>query len=104
MTIANILSSKWTKVVLFLACAIPFMRLAPPVLAALNLLPDSVANAMSQSSFFVMIGPNPVEFITHYTGDWTLRALIDTGAPITVSTGAPQTPSAYASAISGPRW
>ena len=78
MTIANILSSKWTKVVLFLACAIPFMRLAPPVLAALNLLPDSVANAMSQSSFFVMIGPNPVEFITHYTGDWTLRLLLIT--------------------------
>jgi len=43
------------------------------VLAALNALPDSVAAAISQNGFFVTIGPNPVEFITHYTGDWTLR-------------------------------
>ena len=78
MNVGKILSSKWTKVALFLACAIPFMRLAPPVLAALNLLPDSIANAISQSGLFVMIGPNPVEFITHYTGDWTLRLLLIT--------------------------
>lgn len=78
MTITKILSSKWTKAGLFVVCAIPFLRLAPPVLAALNLLPDSVANAVSQNSFFVMIGPNPVEFITHYTGDWTLRLLLIT--------------------------
>ncbi len=39
---------------------------------------DAVANAISQSSFFVTIGPNPVEFITHYTGDWTLRLLLIT--------------------------
>jgi sulfoxide reductase heme-binding subunit YedZ len=78
VTIANILSSKWTKVVLFLACAIPFVRLSLPVLAALNAVPDAVANAISQSSFFVTIGPNPVEFITHYTGDWTLRLLLIT--------------------------
>ena len=78
MVIAQILSSRWTKVVLFLACAIPFVRLAPPVLAALNLFPDAVASAISQNSFFVTIGPNPVEFITHYTGDWTLRLLLIT--------------------------
>jgi len=78
VTIAKILSGKWTKVGLFLACAIPFMRLSPPVLAALNLLSDSVATAISQNSFFVAIGPNPVEFITHYTGDWTLRFLLIT--------------------------
>jgi sulfoxide reductase heme-binding subunit YedZ len=75
---AKILSSKWTKAVLFLACLIPFVRLAPPVLAALNLFPDSVAAAIGQNGFFVTIGPNPVEFITHYTGDWTLRFLLIT--------------------------
>lgn len=78
MTIATILSSKWTKAVLFLVCAIPFMRLTPPVLAALNAFPDAVAVAISQNSFWVTIGPNPVEFITHYTGDWTLRFLLIT--------------------------
>jgi sulfoxide reductase heme-binding subunit YedZ len=78
VTIAKILSSKWTKAALFLACLIPFARLSPPVLAALNVLPDSVVTAVSQNSFFVTIGPNPVEFITHYTGDWTLRLLLIT--------------------------
>jgi methionine sulfoxide reductase heme-binding subunit len=78
MIMARILSSKWTKVALFLACLIPFLRLAPPVLVALNAFPDAVAAAISQNSFFVMIGPNPVEFITHFTGDWTLRLLLIT--------------------------
>jgi sulfoxide reductase heme-binding subunit YedZ len=78
VTISKILTSKWAKVALFLACLIPFARLSPPVLAALNALPDSVAMAISQNGFFVMIGPNPVEFITHYTGDWTLRLLLIT--------------------------
>src|ERR1700683_5515176 len=75
---AKILSSKWTKVALFLVCLIPFVRLAPPVLVALNAFPDSGAAAISRNSFFVMIGPNPVEFITHFTGDWTLRLLLIT--------------------------
>ena len=78
MTIAKILASKWTKVGFFLACAIPFVRLSPPVLVALNLVPDSAATAISQNSFFVTIGPNPVEFITHYIGDWLLRFLLIT--------------------------
>jgi sulfoxide reductase heme-binding subunit YedZ len=78
VTIAKILSGKWTKVGLFLACAVPFARLALPVLAALNAVPDAVATAISQTSFFVTIGPNTVEFITHYTGDWMLRFLLIT--------------------------
>jgi hypothetical protein len=61
VTIAKILSSKWAKVGLFLACAVPFARLALPVLAALNAVPDAVATAISQNSFFVTIGPNTVE-------------------------------------------
>jgi sulfoxide reductase heme-binding subunit YedZ len=78
VTVAKILSSKWTKAVLFVACAIPFVRLAPPVLVALNDLPDSVAAVISQNSFWPSLGPNPIEFITHYTGDWTLRFLLIT--------------------------
>jgi sulfoxide reductase heme-binding subunit YedZ len=78
MAIAKILSSKWTKVVLFLACAIPFVRLAPPVFVALNAIPDSVAAAISRNGFWCSLGPNPIEFITHYTGDWTLRFLLIT--------------------------
>jgi predicted ferric reductase len=70
VTIAKILSGKWTKVGFFLACAIPFVRLSPPVLVALNLVPDSAATAISQNSFFVTIGPNPVEFITHHLATW----------------------------------
>jgi hypothetical protein len=46
-----------------------FARLALPVLAPLNAVPDAVATAISQNSFFVTIGSNTVEFITHYTGD-----------------------------------
>src|SRR5580658_7192681 len=75
---AKFLASKWTKAALFLLCAIPFVRLAFPVLVALNVFPDTVANAIGQNGFFVTIGPNPVEFITHFTGDWTLRLLLIT--------------------------
>lgn len=75
---AKILSSKWTKAVLFLLCALPFARLLPPILVALNALPDSIAAAIPKSGLFVDLGPNPIEFITHFTGDWTLRFLLIT--------------------------
>jgi methionine sulfoxide reductase heme-binding subunit len=55
----TILASKWTKVVLFLICLVPFAAL---VWRALH------AN----------LGANPVEFVQHATGDWTLRFLIFT--------------------------
>jgi methionine sulfoxide reductase heme-binding subunit len=53
----TILASKWTKVVVFLVCLVPFACL---VWRALH------AN----------LGANPVEFVQHTTGDWTLRFLI----------------------------
>ncbi|HVS88621.1 MAG TPA: protein-methionine-sulfoxide reductase heme-binding subunit MsrQ [Candidatus Acidoferrum sp.] len=55
----TILASKWTKVVLFLVCLVPFAAL---VWRALH------AN----------LGANPVEFVQHATGDWTLRFLVFT--------------------------
>jgi sulfoxide reductase heme-binding subunit YedZ len=48
-----LLKSKWTKVVLFLLC------LVPAFLIALRMFTDPP--------------PNPVEFITHGLGDWTIR-------------------------------
>lgn len=55
----KILTSKWTKVVVFLVSSIPF------VLLCIGLLRSD-------------LGINPVETLQHTTGDWTLRFLIFT--------------------------
>jgi sulfoxide reductase heme-binding subunit YedZ len=54
-----ILTSKWTKVVVFLLCFLPFIGL--------------VDRALHNN-----LGANPVEFLQHATGDWTLRFLVFT--------------------------
>ncbi len=55
----RILTSKWTKVVVFLFCLIPFFGL--------------VDRALHNR-----LGANPVEFLQHATGDWILRFLVFT--------------------------
>jgi methionine sulfoxide reductase heme-binding subunit len=55
----SILTSKWTKVAVFLLCLVP-----------LGIL---VMRAVQGN-----LTANPIEFITHATGDWTLRFLIIT--------------------------
>ena len=55
----RILTSRWTKVAVFLACLIPVGLLA--------------WRAWHQD-----LGANPVEFITHATGDWAIRLLLVT--------------------------
>jgi sulfoxide reductase heme-binding subunit YedZ len=55
----SILTSKWTKVAVFLLCLAPLF-----VLIWRALHHDLTAN--------------PIEFITHFTGDWTIRFLIIT--------------------------
>jgi sulfoxide reductase heme-binding subunit YedZ len=55
----SILTSKWTKVVVFLLCLLPLGML--------------VMRAVQGN-----LTANPIEFITHTTGDWTLRFLIIT--------------------------
>jgi sulfoxide reductase heme-binding subunit YedZ len=54
-----LLSSKWTKVAVFLLCLVPFIKL----------LDRALHNRL---------GANPVEFLQHATGDWTLRFLVFT--------------------------
>ncbi len=55
----RILTSKWTKVVVFLLCLIPFFGLVDRALRN-------------------RLGANPVEFLQHATGDWILRFLVFT--------------------------
>ena len=55
----RLLTSKWTKAVLFLICLVPFASLCWRALHA-------------------GLGANPVEFVQHATGDWTLRFLLFT--------------------------
>ena len=52
-------TSKWTKVALFFLCLVPFAGLV-------------------WRSLHGDLGANPVEFLQHATGDWTLRFLIFT--------------------------
>jgi methionine sulfoxide reductase heme-binding subunit len=52
----SILTSKWTKVAVFVACLVPLGILA-------------------REAFSGGLGANPVEFVEHATGDWTLRFL-----------------------------
>ena len=51
-----ILTSKWTKVAVFAACLVPL-------------------GILVWEGFTGGLGANPVEFIEHATGDWTLRFL-----------------------------
>lgn len=53
----RILSSKWTKAAVFFLCLIPLL------LVAIRALHGNLT-------------ANPVEFLQHFTGDWTLRFLI----------------------------
>lgn len=57
--IKTVLTSKWTKAVVFLACLVPLGMLI-------------------WRGFHNDLTANPIEFITHTTGDWTLRFLIIT--------------------------
>lgn len=63
----SILSSKWTKVFVFLLCLVPLGTL--------------VMRAVQGE-----LTANPIEFITHATGDWTLRFLVITLAITPVRT------------------
>jgi methionine sulfoxide reductase heme-binding subunit len=57
--VCAILVSKWTKPAVFLVCLIPFAELVWRIIKS-------------------DLGANPVEFLQHATGDWTLRFLVFT--------------------------
>ncbi len=52
----SILTSKWSRVAVFLSCLVPL-------------------GILVREGFTGGLGANPVEFIEHATGDWTLRLL-----------------------------
>jgi len=52
-----VLTSKWTKVVVFLGCLVPL-------------------GVLVWRALHGQLTANPIEFITHATGDWTIRFLI----------------------------
>jgi methionine sulfoxide reductase heme-binding subunit len=60
------LSSRWTKAGVFLLSLAPFLYLAIPIAGAYWL------------GWEADFGANPLEYITHYTGDWTLRFVMIT--------------------------
>lgn len=55
----SILTSRWTKRILFLVCLVPFFILLWRILHS-------------------DLGPNPVQFVEYWTGRWTLRFLVIT--------------------------
>lgn len=55
----KLLTSRWSKVVVFLFCLSPLAFLAA-------------------RAYNAQLGANPVEFLQHFTGDWTLRFLLIT--------------------------
>lgn len=55
----KVLSSRWTKAILFLLCLAPLLLLG-------------------WRGYQNKLGANPIEYITHATGDWTLRFLLIT--------------------------
>jgi sulfoxide reductase heme-binding subunit YedZ len=57
--VPSLLSNKWTKVPVFLLCLVPL-------------------GILVWRSLTANLGANPVEFIQHATGDWTLRFLVIT--------------------------
>ncbi|MEO5923454.1 MAG: protein-methionine-sulfoxide reductase heme-binding subunit MsrQ [Bryobacteraceae bacterium] len=64
----KILSSKWAKVVVFLLAFAPAAVLAWAI----------VSVAWLGASVTDYLTANPLQYITHYTGDWTLRMLMVT--------------------------
>ena len=64
--LGKILGSRWTKAVAFLLCLLPCLLLLWPFYKLLT------------SGYSSELTANPVEYITHYTGTWTIRFLMIT--------------------------
>ena len=64
----SFLTSKWTKAFVFALCCVPFAVL----------LWDAFHNGFAGFPDNMDFGANPIEFITHRTGDWTIRFIVIT--------------------------
>ena len=64
----SFLTSKWTKALVFILCSIPLGVL----------LWDAFHNGLAGFPDNMDFGANPIEFITHRTGDWTIRFIVIT--------------------------
>jgi sulfoxide reductase heme-binding subunit YedZ len=69
------LKSRWTKMLLFLVCLAPFFRWAAVALTVF-LRPD--LNGPLWHFWVPSLPPNPLDFFTHFTGDWTIRLIVTT--------------------------
>ena len=66
-SLRKILLSPWAKVVVFLLSLIPFGYIA-----------WAVVSYLQQHALPSYVGADPVAFLQHFTGDWTLRFLLIT--------------------------
>ncbi len=67
------LKSRWTKILVFLLCLAPFARLVAVALAYV-LQPD--LTGVVWRVLVPALPPNPLDFFTHLTGNWTLRLIV----------------------------
>jgi sulfoxide reductase heme-binding subunit YedZ len=75
ISVSSGLKSRWTKALLFLLCLLPFAHLVAVALAYI-LQPDLSTGLWR---FLVpSLPPNPLDFFTHLTGDWTIRLIVIT--------------------------
>jgi methionine sulfoxide reductase heme-binding subunit len=65
-TAGKILGSRWTKAIVFAACLVPILLLGWPLWI------------LATNGYSPRLTANPIEYITHYTGDWTIRFLLIT--------------------------
>ena len=64
--VGRILGSRWTKVAIFALCLVPILLLARPLWM------------LATTGYSADLTANPIEYITHYTGTWTIRFLLIT--------------------------
>jgi sulfoxide reductase heme-binding subunit YedZ len=69
------LRRRWVKPLVWLLCLAPFLWLAGRVAVVFGLLqPEALGGFFSRGEVIA----NPLEYITHFTGDWTIRFLLFT--------------------------
>ena len=72
-SLRGLVTGKWTKVLVFLVCLGPCGHIAA-VASAYALQPDLSAGLWPY--LVPNLPPNPLDFFTHLTGDWTIRFLV----------------------------